>query len=126
MADEMIVVREDELAGVAAPMHDVVYTLRPLKPGKWEELRRAVLFDRMHLDLTELDARVNDWVIVSWVGINMDGGPAPCTRENKLRLPHDVLFALQAVASTAPMEWSQVTSLPAPAPRKGRRTWRVN
>ena len=89
-------IRETDLEEIPEADGEVVYTLRELTTKKWRELHkqhtRKVLNKATRRLEPELDGEafsdaLVDFVIADWSGITERGGaPAPCTRENKLRL----------------------------------------
>ena len=100
-------VRETDLPDVTQADPSVVYTVRPLGTEKFRELHRAhtkkVLNKRTGQREDDHDAEgfadaVCDFVLVGWVGVVDHGEPAPCTRENKMRLDGQVKTGLIAVA----------------------------
>lgn len=100
-------VKETELEDLAQADPEVTYTLRPLTTHKYRELQRQhtklVLNKRTgnrdeDTDASALADALVDYVLVDWAGILDRGSPAPCTRENKLRLDGQLKGALVAKA----------------------------
>lgn len=101
-------VREDELDDVQHADAEVVYVLRELTTTKWREIKRQHTrkvpnkVTKQMEEVTDQEAfadDITDYVLVDWRGIVERGGvPAPCTRDNKLRLDGIIKAALVARA----------------------------
>jgi hypothetical protein len=102
LEDSTFEVKETDLDLDIAPDPDAVYVLRSLTVAKAREIGKKHTrqeFDRsQHRKVDVVDAEaVNDAIIdhilADWRGVGSDG-KAPCTKENKLKLPVPVQKAL--------------------------------
>ncbi len=94
-AETTFEVKDTDLPGIANPCEDVSYTLRQMPPTmvramakKFTRQRPNPSTHRMEddIDVDGLAQAAIDYVLVSWVGVNLpDGTAAPCTIENKFQ-----------------------------------------
>lgn len=100
--DATFTVNETELALDIAPDPDVVYTLRPLSTSAIRAIgkkhTRQEFSPQTHRRESVVDGEgihdaTLDYVIADWSGVGADGH-APCTLENKLKLPLPIQKAL--------------------------------
>lgn len=101
--DATFEVCETDLPEIPEADGTVFYTLRELTTAKWREIRRANTTKRPNKQTRQMEAVLDeeafsddlvDYVLTDWRGILDRGQPAPCTRENKLRLDGPIKAAL--------------------------------
>ncbi len=93
LESDTFIVREADLALDIPPDPDATYTLRPLttlaardigKKHTRHEFNRETHRREAIVDNAALNDAIIDYVIVDWTGVGPD---APCTLDNKLKLP---------------------------------------
>ena len=127
-ADDVITAKDSELAGVTDGDPETVYTLRPISVEDHRAITKQhtkeVVNRRTHQKESEVDwGAVNDdvldFVLRDWTGILRKGRPAPCTRENKLKLDAPRRQALSDVAGLNQVQRApevRAESFPEPSP----------
>lgn len=105
--DTTFTVKETDIPDVQQADPDVTYEVRALTTAKFRELQRKNTRPVPNKATRQMVDEVNgekladdliDHVIAGWAGIVDKGQPAPCTRENKLRLDGQVKQGLIGVA----------------------------
>jgi hypothetical protein len=106
-ATARIQVKDSDLEDVSGGDPGTVYTVRQISSDINKELsaknttrtpnRRTHRMDSDVDNVALLDDLI-DYALLEWTGIVDDGQPAPCTRENKLRLDMPRKLALLSVA----------------------------
>lgn len=95
-SEETFTVTDAEI-GLIGGSPSIRYVLRPITKaqsdalrhkhrGKKEWNRHARAFEYPEFNQAGYDADMLDLALVDWSGVFLRGVPAPCTRENKLRL----------------------------------------
>lgn len=101
--DETFESTEVELIGLDFADPGVVYTLRPVSRVVTQRLRKEhgtmkpdPRTRRMVLDVDEdaVEEAILHYALVGWVGIEIDGTPAPCDDEHRCLLPPIVQRAI--------------------------------
>lgn len=96
-------VKESELELEIQPDPEATYTLRPITTdyarGVYRQYTTKVPNKRTHqmedrVDQVAVSNALLDYCVTAWSGILDNGSPAPCTLEQKLRLPTVIQAAL--------------------------------
>jgi hypothetical protein len=105
--DAQIQVTDSDLPDIEGGDPGTVYTVRQIPPAVNRELakkhterpinKRTGQREQVVDNIALLDDMV-DYALVSWEGVLLKGQPAPCSRENKLRLDYPRKVALMSVA----------------------------
>jgi hypothetical protein len=90
---DRITVCETDLPGIMQPDPEVSYTIQKMLPTEHRQLvkqhtRQEFVRGQGRVDITNTDALMDDMldrVLVGWSGILLQGQPAPCTRDLKVR-----------------------------------------
>lgn len=90
---DRIVLKDADLVADGDP--DVTYTVRPLTAQAAAQIRAQVGRNQ-----NEAVYALLDHCLLEWTGVELDGQPAPCTREHKIMLPLTVASEIVERASS--------------------------
>lgn len=95
--EDVFEVRESEL-DIPGPDMDVVYYLRPITSAMARKvMQKHTKFSRRNGETRDdmaIHDEMLDYTIAKWDGMNYRGSDAPCTLENKKRLPPPIQGAI--------------------------------